>query len=427
MKDLPTTTKNVPRNVPIKIHTFKLETLNYSEVKLYIPKNKKGNITLKKYWYVWFNFKNPDTGVFDHKSKFNYKLGINRYKTISARKEVGKNMVAAFTELLQQGFNPFENTLIPNTTLQFETQSLPLIEGLTIALADKKTEWNTSTYKSDSYRVLEFIDFAKLHKFDTIPSTDLKRGHIVEFLKTLHKRNLSNTSINNYRTTLSGVISKMVANGHLENNFVKDIGKLAARSVKNHPFSNSQVKDIKKYLLANNEYLLNYIRVMAYSFLRNREVLRLQVKDVDLKNRILSVKTKTEELEKVFITDQLLHIFKQLKLENYGPTDYIFTRAGSPGSWEAELKTKTKYFSDQFKTVKDYFKYGNEYTIYSFRHSFALNIFENNLNAGNNETEAMLKMLPMTRHKTLEALGRYLREKKKMLPKNYSSSITIDF
>lgn len=425
MKKRDSVNKKVPRNVPRKL-TFKVEALEYSEVKLYIPKDKKGKITLTKYWYVWFNYKNPETGVFDEKSKFNYKLGINRYKTIAARKTVGKNMVAAFTELLQQGFNPFENIIVQDQTLSFETQALPLAEAITKALQEKKTEWSESTYKSDHYRVLEFIDFAKVHNFDTIPSTELKRGHIVEFLKTLKARNLSNTSINNYRTTLSGVISKMVDNQHLEYNIVKNIPKLNARAVKNHPFSNNQVQDIKKHLQKHNPYLLDYIRVMAYSFLRNREVLRLQVQSVDLKNRILSIKTKTEQLEKVFITDQLLTIFEKMKLKNYGPTDYIFTRSGTPGTWNADLKTKTKFFSDHFRSVKKNFHYGSEYTIYSFRHTFALNIFENHLKEGCNETEAMLKMLPMTRHKTLEALGRYLREKKKMLPKNYSNSITID-
>ena len=93
----------LPKNLP-KIITVTAARMDYSEVKLHIPKDKDGNTTLEKPWYVWFNFRNPKTGKFDNKSKVKKYNGINRYyKTISERKEFGKNLVATYTKLLQEG------------------------------------------------------------------------------------------------------------------------------------------------------------------------------------------------------------------------------------------------------------------------------------------------------------------------------------
>jgi len=39
----------------------------------------------------------------------------------------------------------------------------------------------------------------------------------------------------------------------------------------------------------------------------------------------------------------------------------------------------------------------------------------------------MAKMLSITRHDSIEGLRNYLRDKKKMLPKDFSHHITIDF
>jgi integrase len=117
----------------------------------------------------------------------------------------------------------------------------------------------------------------------------------------------------------------MVENGDLEFNFVPGIKKVKQNPVKNHPYSPRQMQDIKTYLLANDPYLLDFIRVLGYSFLRNREVLRLKVKNIDLRNRMLTDKTKAKALEKIFIVDQLHEYFTALDLRRLNSEDYIFT------------------------------------------------------------------------------------------------------
>ncbi len=424
-------TQKYPRKYP-RLYILKVEKMNYTIPKLFIPKKDvKGKklADISRKWHVYFYYRNEETGIYDSKSKFKFQSGINKYKTISSRKEFGELLAQTLLEMLEDGFNPYQKTinhLHSSKRLSFETNNKTVGEAFYKAIEDKKNTWATSTAESIIFRVEKFILFAEKHEFINEAATSLKRAHVIEFLNTIKARETA-TSVNNYRSAISSVVTQMVQNNDLEYNFVKDIRKEKANPIKNHPFTPKQIIEIKEYLQKNDPYLLQFVRLLAYSFLRNREVIRLQVRDIDLGNNLFSIKTKTKNLDRVYITDQLKEIFLSMEVQKYNPTDYIFTPENKPGPWEGSEKSKTDHFSHRFKKVKKKFKLGNEYGIYSFRHSFAINVFENFIAAGNTESQAMGKMLPITRHDSVEGLRNYLREKKKMLPKDYSHNITIDF
>jgi len=421
-------TSKIPRLVPR--FEVKNKKLDYSLVKLYIPKIQKGNKkipTLSKPWYIYFYYRNPATGLFDGKSKFNKKHGINSYKTIAGRKEAARHLIAAYSTLLEEGYNPFNQTTPQKSFVSFVQDNKTIKEAFLAAVKDKSLSWASSTAADIGQRINNFLEFAEKHHFANLESTQLKRIHITEFLKHVSRRGSSGTQVNNYRSALSTVAAQIVENGDLEFNFVPGVKKVKQNPIKNHPYTNGQMQDIKKYLLANDPYLLEFIRVLGYSFLRNREVLHLQVKNIDLKNRMITDKTKAKALEKIFIVDQLHEYFTGLDLMRLKSEDYIFTGKNTPGSWAATEKVKTRVFSARFKKVKEALNLGSEYTLYSFRHTFALHIFANFRSGGLSEAGAMEKMLPITRHESTKALKNYLREIKTMLPPDYSDTITLEF
>lgn len=420
----------VPIAVPTEI-VITSKRMDYSLPKLYIPKIAKGDKkvpTLEKPWYVYFYFTNPKTGKKDSNSKFIRKHGINQYKTVSQRKKFGKSLIEAYTSLLTKGYNPYENTVIEDSEIDFTTKQVSLDEAIKEAIAVKKLTWNKNSAAGFILRINKYIEFSKKHNFNNLPTSHLNSKHVSKFLQGLSKEGLSATSVNNYQGAISTIFTQMVKNGDLKHNFVKDIDRLKSKPVKNHPFTNDQINDIKEYLEENDKQLLDYLRCVAYSFLRNREVLRLQSKHIDLNNRLMTDLTKTDSLEKIYIIDQLYDILdKKLKLSN-SPEDFVFTPTGIPGPWETPLlKTKVDHYGYRFRPVKKHFGFGKEYGIYSFRHSFALNAYENLLKESNSEQEALSKLLAITRHNSIQSASAYIREKKKMLPKNFSQNITIDF
>lgn len=420
--------QKVPNSVP-RIHIIQSTSLNYTEAKLYIPKkNKYGRKVpdLSKPWYVWYRFKNPETGKYDNKSKFIVKLGINKYKTVSARKAFGKNLIIVINQLLKEGMNPYTKTVPDSVYIPVEPKEYLVRTALLKALEAKRNNWANSTARGIEFRINKFIEFAESKHIAGIYIQDLKRNHIVSFLNYINTKE-SATSVNNYRSALSAIFTQLVHMGILEYNLIKDIPKLKSKPVKNHPFTSKQIQDIKKYLIENDPYLLKYCQFLAFSFLRNREILRIRIKDVDLENKIITVKTKTKKLEKVYIIDKLENILLDMNLSSFNENSFLFTNQNSPGIWDVNEKSKLDHFGHRFKKVKKKFGFGKEFGIYSFRHSIALNVFENLLEEGYSENEVLSKMLSITRHDSIAGLNNYLREKKKMLPKDYSHRITIDF
>lgn len=419
---------NEPTNEPInKLNRLIRLRLKYSIPKLFIPKIN-GRTTLKRRWYVYFYYDNPETGKRTANDKFTYYHNINRYETISERREFGKRLVEVYTELLADGWNPHENKLVLKDKLSFTVDTINIKTAINKALAAKKITLKKTSYEDLEWRLRRFIRFAEVHKFSDINSMELNRLHVVRFLEERQKKGENATSINNYRTAISSVVTQMVQDGYMEFNFVRDIAKQKQTPVKNHPFNELQIKKIKEYLEKEDPQLLNYIRVLAYSFLRTRDVADLRVKDVEIRFKQLTVRdTKTKSIDKVYMIDPLLKIFTEMEISNY-PGDYnIFTPTNKPAEWNSSLGSKSNYFSKRFRKVKEHFGFGDEYGIYSFRHSFAVYLLDTFMNRGLSYTEAVNEMLPITRHQSVQALENYLREKKNMLPKDYTLDITIDF
>lgn len=75
---------------------------NYSEPKIY---DANGNIA--KRWYVYFSFRNPDTGLLVKQTPIYG--GANNFKTKQERYEVLNAYRKSLKKLLDQGLSPYED------------------------------------------------------------------------------------------------------------------------------------------------------------------------------------------------------------------------------------------------------------------------------------------------------------------------------
>ena len=156
---------------------------------------------------------------------------------------------------------------------------------------------------------------------------------------------------------------------------------------------------------------------MTLCYLRPREILRLQIKDLKTVDFFLKVETKTEALATVKIVDKIKTIIASMELENYPPDFFVFTPEGRPGKWDSKLNSKVGYIGKRFAKVKAALEFSEEYGLYSFRHSAIANLQENLDKMGFSEIEIIHKIMPITRHKTEKAVKTYLRGLKKYSPK----------
>ena len=78
-----------------------------------------------------------------------------------------------------------------------------------------------------------------------------------------------------------------------------------------------------------------------------------------------------------------------------------------------------KYFTKRFKKIKEFFKLGKEYGLYSFRHTFITKLYRE-LRKTYSPFETKSKLMLITGHTTITALEKYLRDIDAELPEDYS-------
>lgn len=427
MKNFTISIQNEPTNEPVIIQ-IKVGMRNFSEVKLYIPKlNGKPSVLPKHRWYIYYYFRNPVT---DKMEKFQDYCKINRFKTVKERKECGQAWVNGYTVLLNQGFNPFDKLgIVPK---QFEQTVYTVRTALEYAHNNKIGRWKKATADDYNTRMNVFLEWCSTNAIDTIDVRELKEIHIISFMNWLimplpKGRGVGGTSQDNYKRCLSGLFGKLVKDKIISKNLFLEMETKKDDPIKNTPFTGYEVAAIRDYLLANDVELYHFIQFVIYTFLRPREIIRLTVEDINLREKYLRVETKTKRKAIKKLVGPIITFFENINVASLPSNANIFTNTGQIEIWTASEKTKVDHFGHRFSKVKTHFKFGKDYGIYSFRHTAALDLFFAFMKQGLTEREAILKLMPITGHATETALRNYLRDVGGMLPKDYGSDYTLEF
>lgn len=410
-----------------------LDKKQYSQPKLYIPTEvingkKVPSIKPGKVWYVWFLWR-TESGKLDKKIKV--KRGLNQFPTVQERKAAGKALVNATWLALERGWNPVTKKVSKKNKDSISVMTLE--KALDYALQLRSINKKESTVADYSVRLDFFKKWAKNNGYLGMPIEDFGLDNFYEFYDFLmleHKTDkgkpLSNASIENHKRLLSSLFTQLKNKRIIEHNFIKDIPKLEVIPKQNTPFTTKEIKRIKSYLEKNDPYLLKFIPFMTQCLMRPREILRLKIKDLNTDDFIIRVETKTEALATIRIVDKIKPIIESMKLDQYPPEYHVFTPEGKPGIWDSKLNSKVGYIGKRFAKVKFALGFGEDYGLYSFRHSAIANLQENLNNMGFSEIEIVHKIMPITRHKTEQAVKTYLRDLKKYMPEDHSSLTTLE-
>jgi integrase len=408
---------------------------NYS-----IPKIYTASGDLKKRWYVYFSYRNPKTGRLKRITPFygeahKYKSKEDRLFVLSAyRKKI--------LELLKAGFNPFDendglyqkrkekkiapsnNLLVENKSMEIENKvknhQKTIKEAFEFALQIKKKMISVRTHKSYTSRVKMLEQYVEKQYPDIKYINELSKNVLVQFLNDTLQRT-SARSRNNCRIDLGSLLQVMEDNEIIDINFIKKIPVLKAIPERNKTYTNEVQEAIFTYLEKEDPVLLLYIKFVSFNFLRPIEVNRLNVGDLNLKDKTIKFKAKNSPLKTKIIPNILMEELPDLsKLEKSNP---LFTPYGYGEKWDTTIENRRDYFSKRFKkVVKDHFNLGKDYGLYSFRHTYITKLYrELAKNATPFETKS--KLMLITGHSTMVALEKYLRDIDAALPVDYSELI----
>ena len=395
-------------NAHASAHVLKLKK-KYSTPNIY-----DANGDLSKRWYVYYSFRNPETDKLERQTHIY--AGVNKFKNLRERKNAIKILAQAVENILENGYNPYEDEEIGTTE---NDKKYNIEEAVAFSLELKQNTLKENSFRDFRVRIKAFEKWLLANGFENRYITSVDKKTTITFLNNV----LSTTSAknrNNTRAILSMFFQSLEDNDIIPDNFVKKINVLKSNPERNKTYSSKQEIDIFNYLKSNDELLLLFIQFISYNHLRPVEVVRLQIKDVNVKDRRIYVRAKNKAVKVKIIPEILLSTLPDL--EKFHPESYLFTPNGIGQEWATNETDKRDYFSKRFKKVKDSLGLGKDYGLYSFRHTFITKLYHEFVK-NSTPFEAKSKLMLITGHETMVALDKYLRDIDAVLPEDYSQHI----
>lgn len=365
-------------------------------------------VLIKKRWYVYFDYLNPDTQKFERQTPITN--NVNReFKDFDSRLKAIKILKQALIDFLAAGNVP------DKYNKQKTGGKYTIVSALEFALKEKKNS-NLSNRTKEGYEktVNAFNEWLKKTGRGNRPITDLSDGIIAQFLASLK---VSNTTINNYRGDLSAVIKILVKQHYLRENPVIHVEKEDAKPQIDFDYSQEEIKTVIDYLEKNDPLMLMFIRLVSYQFWRPKENCRIRIKDIDLENRTIKAFVKQGKVKTKLIPSILYDDLKTY-VKDGNPEDLLFTPEGV-GKWERDLDGRRSYFTLRFKRIRKKQGWNPNITIYVFRHYYVTLAFKNILSEVGSEEKAIQVLSKITGH-TSKAITKYIHYRDLSLPEDYS-------
>ncbi|EGV43450.2 site-specific integrase [Bizionia argentinensis JUB59] len=432
---------------------------NYNEPKIYTGgvdvyrwsklTKKQQTEALKKDWYIYFSFRDPNTGYLKQQKRM--KASANSYSTKKQRLQILQPLLFHLINILDAGYNPYlednshvkailtgkpvvkqvENLevttpivrkqVVENTPLILKEDEaiITLEDAKKIVLDTKEKVLNNNSFPKFRSRINQFYRWLYENDYKETDSIEaVNKKTVIQYLNTVLQKT-SPRNRNNSRTDLGSFIETLVDNDVLQTNFVKKIKKLTAKAKRNKSYNSEQLNDIKIYMKENDPILSLFVDFVCYGFLRPMEVCRLKVGDLNFKDMKMQVQAKNKAVKEKIIPEIL---FDKLPDLSALPKSYdLFNLWKIGGIWDVTEASKRDYFTKRFKKVKDHFGLNEDYGLYSFRHTTTSELYRELSKEPNmSPNAAKSKLMLITGHSSMTALESYLRDIDAELPEDFS-------
>lgn len=382
--------------------------IDMSVVPYKLPKIYHGGkgFDLSQRWYVYYSYLNPSTGKMQRQNPIY--MNVNRdYHTVADRMKRLKSISKNLTELLKNGYSPYSDSDIK--------ENYNIKNAIEWAYELKAATLSTTSIPDYKSKKNQFIKYLEVNGYDVIPSEDFPKKYVQNYLNDI-TINKSGKTHNNHKVVLSSFFEILKKNDMIKDNFLKEIDNQSSKPEKNKSYSKTQLEQLFTEI-SKDEKMLLFIQFVSYNILRPIEVVRLKFDDLKINENpaYLQVKTKNKALKTKLIPSIMLSHLKNIKFGN--PDDFVF-KTNDKGISTTEVNRRN-YFSDKFKSVKDKLNLSEEYTLYSFRHTFITKLFRE-LRKERTELETYDLLMKITGHSTLKALKSYLRDIDAELADDYS-------
>lgn len=322
-----------------------------------------------KDWYVFFRFW--------HKAAWHEvkkREGINRIKDRKEKEAAIEALRIAREQWLDMGWNPmldprFEARPTVSRHDYGDLKKMRIADALEFAL-DKKKVSTKSRY--DYQTTVRYISQAVGQcRLSHLPISALNRSHVKALMeearnftgkitvlkdgkqKSYIKRNpWSDYGYNKNLDFFSGLLSELVEWEALEFNPAFRINRLDVPETQKFVTVSDEEKDIiREYLFRKNYNFFIFVITIYHTGMRPKEILGLQMKDVNLKEQLIWIrpydeKAKIKKERNVTINPHLLKFYKDMELHKYSPDHFVFSEGFRPGVIRIDRRVATNLWND---------------------------------------------------------------------------------
>lgn len=276
-----------------------------------------------------------------------------------------------------------------------------------------------SSFKDYDYRIQQFEKWLNERQFYSKSILEITKRTLMNFLNDTLERTSPKTR-NNFKSILSIFFTFLEKNEYVPENLVHKIDNIEAKPKRNKTYTSTQELLIFDTLREKDNDLLLFIKFVSYNLLRPIEVCRLKVSNIDFENFQLTIETKNKPVKIKIIPKILMQELEFLKGRN--PNHFLFTPYGV-GQWEISEVNRRDYWTKRFSKIKKQLGLGEDYTMYSFWHTFITKLYRE-LRNEYPPYETKSRLMLITGHLTMDALEKYLRDIDAELPEDYSHLLT---
>jgi site-specific recombinase XerC len=327
-----------------------------------IPKNWNDLRTITRDWRITYRFYDPSR---PGPKQVNIKT-MNKFKTIVERKAIVRALLTQERRILKEGYNPWlKKTIKPLEAVTAVEDSMPWISALHFAFSRLTIEAKT---KGDMAHIIKVVERASIMLgFDVVEIKNLKRSHIKAVLEQCRQimPRFSDNTFNMYRAYLRMLFSELVEADAIEFNPINDLRKKQVVAATREVLTDEQRTFINSYLQVKYPSFHRFLHIFFHSGARITELMKLQVKDVDLAKQTytsLIIKGKRKRMAIRTIKNIALPFWLE-QLKGAHPDDYVFSRGLVPGKQKIQSYQITKRWH---RLVKEKFDITADF--YSLKH-----------------------------------------------------------
>ncbi|MFK7049868.1 tyrosine-type recombinase/integrase [Flavobacterium davisii] len=319
---------------------------------------KPAELKVNKEWIIVYYSKNPTNKKLERQ-----RVRVPILKDKTERLRHAKKIVLEINKKLVNGWSPYLEETGKNYK-SFKQAILEFLKGIDKQVADSVLRADTKrSYSSNCNLIQLFVETKAKINF----ALEINRKFCIDYLDWIYiQRSSSPRTRNNHLTFLKVFCSFLVQRGILAENPAIGIAQLKITTKKRVSFEENVKRKIKEYFKTLNNGYPTLCLMTYYCFIRNTELRKLKVKDIDLDKGVIFVSSeisKNKRNEAVTIPNKYLSIISQ-HIKGLDPDYFVFSKNKYlPGKDPMSVRK----IANGWDLLRQKLNLGNEYQFYGLK------------------------------------------------------------